>query len=146
MRLVIPGTFLTPFWVTSIIKINQTGSYLVNDAKMFNKSETDYIYFSQSVNWKASCQLVGYSTQITTTKLPLVGWLKFLNWTVLPTSALRKHACWYSETRYMYIKRQWRIRILWETNVIKLTFCCKIWHDNMSYDWIIPLIVTQNGV
>ena len=32
----------TPFWVTTIIKINNTGSYLRNKAKIGNRSEFDY--------------------------------------------------------------------------------------------------------
>ena len=31
-----------PFWVTSIIKTSHTGSYLVNEAKIGNKSEFEY--------------------------------------------------------------------------------------------------------
>ena len=33
---------VTPFWVTNVIKINNTGSYLGNKAKIGNRSQFDY--------------------------------------------------------------------------------------------------------
>jgi len=33
---------VTPFWVSDIIKINNTGSYLRNKAKIGNRSQFDY--------------------------------------------------------------------------------------------------------
>ena len=31
-----------PFWLTNTIKINNTGLYLANEAKIVNKSKFDY--------------------------------------------------------------------------------------------------------
>jgi len=33
---------VTPFWVTNVIKINNTGSYLGNKAKIGNRCQFDY--------------------------------------------------------------------------------------------------------
>ena len=93
-------------------QITQTGPYLVNEANICKKSDFDYTYTSYSLQMGESsvhdrlfCQHREACT--VTQKLDL---------DQMSERGIRM------------------IRTLMVTNMIKLTFCCKLWHDSL---WMI---------
>ena len=92
------GHFKTPFWVTSIIRSTQTGTYLSNEANIFNKSEFDY----------SLCKLMGGS--------------------VHDCFCRHQHSGSVQVTRKLDLDRTSREHIcadMKDANATKVTFCCK---------------------